>query len=86
VRGIIRNAVKYAYWTVICATPGCFKRHFAKFIGEDRESGRYALEGDLPVTFFHQCQKCGKVHTYIPSDLVPCSVDALPLSGLREWW
>jgi len=78
--------MKYWYWTVICATLTCSKRHFAKFIGQDRETNKFLPGGDLPVTFFHECQKCGKVHTYTPADLLLYSIDPPRLLGLREWW
>ena len=80
------GAMKYWYWTVICATPTCSKRHFAKFIGEGRGGVKFLPEGDLPVTFFHECQNCGKVHTYTPADLLLYSIDPPRLNGLREWW
>ena len=78
--------MKYVYWTVICSTPRCHNRHFAKFIGDNQGTARYQLVGHLPVMFFHQCEKCGKVHTYTAADLVPFSLDPPRLSGLREWW
>jgi len=78
--------MKYWYWTVICSTPTCSNRHFAKFIGEDQGTNKFPLEGDLPVTFFHQCEKCGKVHTYTPADLLLYSINPPRLHGLREWW
>ena len=77
--------MKYAYWTVVCTTAGCSTRHFAKFIGEDTGTV-FQLQGNLPEVFYHQCQKCGKVHTYTPADLVPCSVYLAPKKGFREWW
>src|SRR5215469_1420722 len=80
------RAMKYCYWTVICSTPTCSKRHFVKFIGEDQGTNKFPLEGDLPVTFFHQCETCGKVHTYTPADLLRYSINPPRLHGLREWW
>jgi hypothetical protein len=79
-------AMKCWYWTVICSTPTCSKRHFAKFIVEDRGSNKFLLEDDLPGTFFHQCEKCGKVHSYTTADLLLFSLNSPLLHGLREWW
>ena len=78
--------MKYVYWTVVCTTPGCSNRHFAKFIGEDKEPAYRLLQSCLPEVFFHECDKCGKVHTYTPADMVPYSVDLPPIEGFREWW
>jgi len=80
------RAMKYWYWTVICATPTCSKRHYAKFIGETKKRIKFPLEDALPGTFFHQCEKCGKVHTYTPADLLLYSIDPPRLHGLSEWW
>jgi hypothetical protein len=44
------------------------------------------IEGDLPETFYHQCEKYGKVHSYTPADLEPYSTDPPRLDALREWW
>jgi len=77
--------MKYVYWTAICTTHGCSNRFFAKFIGPDNGTA-YQLQGNLPEVFYHQCQRCGKVHSYTRADLVPYSVYLPPIKGFREWW
>ena len=79
--------MKYAYWTVVCKTPECGTRHFAKLIKDSIEGlSKHLLEDNLPTEFHYQCGKCGKAHSYTPADMVPWEIDPPPLVGLREWW
>jgi len=78
--------MKYAYWSVICKTPECGNRHYAKLIGESEGRTNYLLQGDLPQEFHYHCEKCGIDHSYTVDDMVSVEIDPPALSGLREWW
>lgn len=63
--------MKLAFWTVLCKTPDCGKRHLTKLIGKSQKTAKYLLEGDLPQEFHYHCGKCDKAHGYTVEDMVP---------------
>jgi hypothetical protein len=84
---IIRGAMEYAYWAVICKTPDCDTRHLAKLIGLHNHKTKYLLQRDLPATFRYECPKCRSVHSYKIEDFFPDVLeDEAPRGGVREWW
>ena len=63
--------MEYAYWTVICKTPGCSKILIPKggYLGP-RENSQQTVESAVlpPDSAEFQCPGCGNKHIYMAAD------------------